>query len=190
MADWLDEADRDEEDSASESRKQDAFECDLGKLFPNATGTDELFLGITRLLQRYLPIRKGLLALAGDDQTRYVVTTTWNDGRSRQNLSLWLPGPSSLIAMVAEDGRCYTQEFCELFSGSLFERNLLLDADSQSFVLHPLRTAGTTVGVIGYSSDEPSAFVDAGDRFLRQIAEQLAERIAWRKLLSMNLQKA
>lgn len=182
MTEWLEDPDHAGEQPPC------GFDCDLEKLFPKSASPDELFLGITRLLQRYLPIRKGMLALAGEDHTRYVVTATWNNGRSRQNLSLWLPGQSSLIAIVAEDGRSYSQQFCDLFSGSLFERNLLLDTDATSFILHPLRTGGNTVGVIGYSSPDPDAFVDADDRFLRQIAEQLAVRIARRRLIGQSVQ--
>ena len=93
-----------------------------------------------------------------DDNRHLAAVTTWHNGSVRNGLSVNLPPESSLFEKVAEHGRVYTEDYCAGFSGNFFERKLLLGDDSRSFVVQPLKTDGKVVGLIGYSSEEPTAF--------------------------------
>ena len=81
---------------------------------------------------------------------------------------------------VLEDGQIYTEDFCGSFSRNFFERKLLLSDDSRSFAIRPLKANGETVGLIGYSSEDPTAFAmfEQGetDYVTEKFAQALHER--------------
>lgn len=118
----------------------------------------ELFLGLTDNLSRHIEINRGVLILRRRDTGRLAAYTIWNNGQSREGLRINLPEATSLFEKVAEDGMVYSENFCDLFSGNFFERKLLLDDYSQSFVVVPLKSAGEVVGLIAYSSEQTTAF--------------------------------
>ncbi len=66
---------------------------------------------------------------------------------------------------MIEDGNLYTESFSDSFSGNFFEQKLLLDPLSQSFALKPLKVEGEVVGMVGFSSHNPTAFalLEEGD---------------------------
>lgn len=118
-----------------------------------------IFLRFTRELQRVYDITKGFLAIREGDMTRFLAVATFSNGTVRKNLSLKLPSAPSLFEKVADDGKLYTESFAELCDGNLIERRLLLDDDTRAFMLRPLKFDGRVVGLLGYSSDNPDAFV-------------------------------
>jgi GAF domain-containing protein len=137
-----------------------------------------IFAEFTRALQREYDIKKGFLALKEGSRTRLLAVATWNRGQARKNLSLRLPSSSSLFDKVTEDGRIYTESFAELFDGNMIERRLLIDDDTQSFMLRPLIFDGHVVALLGYSSDSPHAFVTFEEGQLDPLIDRLAEAIA------------
>ncbi|MCK4371845.1 MAG: GAF domain-containing protein, partial [candidate division Zixibacteria bacterium] len=96
---------------------------------------------------------------------------------ARDGLRLNLPVDASLFEKVAEQGHIYTEDFCESFSGNFFERKLLLDDDSRSFVLQPLKSDGRVLGLLGYSSRKPMAFVTFEEGALDDICNRLGSII-------------
>jgi transcriptional regulator with GAF, ATPase, and Fis domain len=144
----------------------------------------ELFLGLTDNLSRHIEINRGVLILRRPDTGRLAAYTIWNNGQSRDGLRINLPEATSLFEKVAEDGLVYSENFCDLFSGNFFERKLLLDDYSQSFVVVPLKSEGEVVGLIAYSSEQTTAFtvVENGcldgiaGRFGTVIEKKLASR--------------
>ncbi|UCC44681.1 MAG: hypothetical protein JSU65_01770 [Candidatus Zixiibacteriota bacterium] len=154
------------------------WDLDLSACFPDETDISELFIRLTAILQKEIPIRKGLLAVRGVGSTHFVATATVGERKTRRNLSLVLPRVSSLFEKVAETGTTYTEACVEFFSGNSFEKNLLLDDNSNSFVLVPLRHEAHTVAIMGYSSDEPTAFALFEEELLAKIVPQLSARIA------------
>lgn len=131
---------------------------DLDRLAGNGADLPELFFELTRELRKKYAINKGVLVVRRDDTRGLAAVSTWFNGTRRDGLTVNLPAESSLFEKVAEDGRVYTEDFCDSFSGNFFERKLLLEDQSRSFVVQPLKSEGEVVGLLGYSSEEPTAF--------------------------------
>ena len=139
---------------------------------------DETFLQFTKSLETEYDIRKGLLALRDTDHVRFLIVATFNQRKVRKNLSLKLPLTSSLFEKVAEHGRIHTESFTELFDGNSIERRLLLDDSSRSFMLRPLKHEGQVFALLGYSSENPDAFVMFEEGLLDPIIDRFAAAIA------------
>jgi transcriptional regulator with GAF, ATPase, and Fis domain len=135
------------------------------------------FLDLTRQLQDKFEISRGLLLVREKGSTQFVAVSTWSKCKTRKNLTLRVPGVSSLFEKVAESGQVYSESFCDLFSGNSFERNLLLSPEAQSFVLQPLKFEGEVVGLIGYSSNSSCAFATFEEGLLTGIADQFAQLV-------------
>ncbi len=118
----------------------------------------EIFFEFTRQLSSEFSINKGVLLLRPDAGSPLAAVSTWNDGQTRQGLAIKLPSNSSLFEQVVRQGQVYTDNFCAAFSGNFFEKKLLLEEDSRSFVLQPLKHDGEVIGLLGFSSDEATAF--------------------------------
>lgn len=150
----------------------------------SAPDPPDLFLRHTRILQRKYPISKGLLVIREKRGTRFIATATFSEQHTRANLNLRLPSESSLFDKVAEGGVVYSENCCEFFSGNRFERNLLLNWDSASFVIVPLKHGSRVVGILAYSSDQPEAFASFENDLTAQISTRLAQSIAGRTVVS------
>lgn len=137
----------------------------------------EAFHTLTDQLLKEYDIDKGVLVLRPDAGRQLAAVSTWHRGIMRDGLRLNLPIETSLFEKVAEQGHVYTEDFCESFSGNFFERKLLLDDDSRSFVLQPLKCEGRVLGLLGYSSRKPMAFVTFEEGALDAICKQLGSII-------------
>jgi len=154
----------------------------LDKLLAGASDPRETFSEFSRLLENEFDIRKGFLALRENDGTRFLAVSSWKKGGQRRRLSLRLPSASSLFEKVAETGQIYSETFAEFFDGNSVERNLLFDDETVSFVLRPLKYDARVVGLIGYSSDKPDAFVTIQDGQLDPAFDRLAAYLGTRQL--------
>jgi hypothetical protein len=132
------------------------------------------FSEFSRLMESTFDIRKGFLALREENQTRFLAIASWKKGGERRSLSLLLPQTPSLFEKVAETGQIYSETFAEFFDGNRIERSLLFDDDTVSFMLRPLKHEARVVGLIGYSSDIPDAFVTIEDGHLDPAFDRLA----------------
>ena len=132
------------------------------------------FSEFSRLVESAFTIRKGFLALREENQTRFLAIASWKKGGERRSLSLLLPQTASLFERVAETGQIYSEAFAEFFDGNRIERSLLFDHDTVSFMLRPLKHDARVVGLIGYSSDLPDAFVTIEDGRLDPAFDRLA----------------
>ncbi len=150
----------------------------LDSVLQTQESPQKIFSELTNILQRKYDIRKGMLALRHGDQTQFLAVATWNRGKSKKNLSLRLPTRASLFEKVAEHGQIYSETFAELFDGNLIEKHLLLDDETQSFVLRPLKHEAQVVALLGYSSDNPNAFVTFEEGFPDPFIERFAALIA------------
>jgi hypothetical protein len=117
------------------------------------------FAHLTKELRRKVPVDRCVLILKKDIDSRLAAVASWDHGILNDGLAINLPHDNSLFDKVGEDGRLYTENFCTSFSGNFFERKLLIDGNSQSFALQPLRHDGHLVGLVGMSSEKPMAFV-------------------------------
>lgn len=146
------------DDKGNGSAKSHTWRSDLAASLPEAAEPSEVFFELTRRLSSRFYISRGVLVLSSDGGKSLAAVSTWNDGQTRDGLYIKLPSDSSLFEQVTTHGRIYTEDFCENFSGNFFERKLLIDDESKSFLLQPLKHEGEILGLIGYSSDEPTAF--------------------------------
>jgi transcriptional regulator with GAF, ATPase, and Fis domain len=153
------------------------FHYDIDQKWPSDADLSDIFVGLTRKLQDYYLINRGIFLLKEKDATCFMAISTWNNGKTRKNLCLHIPPVSSLFEKVAEHGQVYSESFCQLFSGNSFERNLLIDDTAQSYVLQPLKLDGDVVGLIAYSSEDPTVFTTFEDGALERVAQQLAARV-------------
>lgn len=168
MCAWHPESDKfDQEDSSL-----DEFIIDLA--FDPEADLSDIFIELTRKLQQWFHIDRGLLLIREAGSTRFIATSTFSGQKIRKNLSLRIPVPSSLFEKVAEQGESFSENFCDLFSGNSFEKKLLMDDDAQSYILLPLKHDGEVVGLLGYSSRTPLAFTI----FERLVSERLAGWLA------------
>jgi len=151
---------------------------DTGRLSADGLDLSEIFFRVTRELRKKYNISKGVLVVRHDQAERLAAISTWNNGATRDGLAVNLPHDSSLFEKVAENGVVYTEDFCDSFSGNFFERKLLLDDASRSFVVQPLKLDGEVVGLLGYSSLEPTAFAMFEEGAMEDVATDLAGIIA------------
>ena len=156
----------------------DDYAINLNTRFPDGMDMSELFIKLTQDLQASFAISKGLLVIRENDTTQFIATASFSERKTRKNLSLRIPSVSSLFEKVAEGGTLYSENCSEFFSGNSFERNLLMDNNSRSFILQPLKYEGQVVGILGYSSDEVSAFTVFETGLLDTVAGLLASRIS------------
>lgn len=148
--------------------------AELRQSLEGAVDPRAAFAQFSRLLERLLEIRKGFLALREGNQTRFLAIASWKDDGTQRTLSLRLPQAASFFEKVAEHGQLYSESITQFFDGNTVERRLLFDEDTVSFMLRPLKYDGQLVGLLGYSSDVPEAFVTVESGQLDPAFEQLA----------------
>ncbi len=150
----------------------------LKELARRGENLSEIFFELTRYLTETYAIDRGVLILRQEQPCRLSAVSTWKDGLGCDGLELRLPSDSSLFEQVARHGQVYTEQFCGAFSGNFFERRLLLNKDSRSFVVQPLRSEGCVVGLLAYSSESVAAFTMFEEGALDGIAAELGFVIA------------
>lgn len=148
---------------------------DLCRIVGNPDDQLTTFDSFSRLLETKFEIKKGFLALRAGNQTRFLAVASWKKDKVRKKLSLTLPNSSSLFEKVAESGQIFAENFASLFDGNFIERQLLMDDSTQSFMLRPLKHEGRVVGLIGYSSDFPDAFVTIQEGYLDDAFDSLGD---------------
>ncbi len=153
-----------------------------GELGEPSNGLSQAFDNLTRELRKKYEINRGVLVVRRHDNQRLAAVSTWNEGSIRDGLAISLPREPSLFEKVAETGEVYTENFCDAFSGNFFERKLLLDDDSRSFVVQPLKVDSEVCGVLAYSSVKPTAFTMFEEGAAERTARSFASTI--RTLLS------
>jgi GAF domain-containing protein len=141
----------------------------------------EIFTRFTEHLERVYAIDRGFLAVREGDHAQFTAVASWQQGRERRNLTLQLPSQGSLLQKVAEDGQVFAETFAELYDGNMIERRLLMDDETQSFMLRPLKHEGRVVAMLAYSSNDSDAFAAFNEQLLDPVFNQLAEAIARRQ---------
>jgi transcriptional regulator with GAF, ATPase, and Fis domain len=145
--------------------------------FDPKAGLSDIFLELTRQLQEVFEINRGLLAIRESGSTQFLATATFSQRKTRKNLSLRIPEESSLFGKVAEQREIYADEFFDLFSGNSIEQKLLVDDDTRSYVVLPIKRDGEVVGLLGYSSETPLAFAALEQAGIERLTQPLADLI-------------
>ena len=156
--------------------KQTSFE--FGSELPQKSSLSEIFNELTRRLKTKFDIDRGVFIVRTKKDDKFSAISTWNEGKVRSNISINVSIEPSLFEKVAENGIVFTDSFTGEFSGNFFERRLLLDDGSQSYVLQPLKHEGQVVGMLGYSSIVPTAFSTFEEGILDNVAGELGEIIS------------
>ncbi len=154
---------------------------DLEQAFAHQQDPSEMFFEMIDSLKERYTLNKCVLILKHGQEDLSAIST-WSNGLRQDGLALNLPHKESLFEKALEDGRLYTENFSGLFSGNFFERKLLLDEQSRSFALRPLKSEGQVVGLVGFSSKNPTAFalMEDGDsvEILNRFADKLYKQIS------------
>lgn len=156
----------------------DRLATDLDQLLGDGPDPRTLFNGLSRSLLQEFDIAKGFLALREGDQTRFLAIATFREGRTQKSLSLRLPNVSSLFEKVSESGQIYSENFAALFDGNYMERSLLIDDDTASFMLRPLKHNAKVVALMGYSSHTSEAFVAFEEGLLDSVFDRVGAYLA------------
>jgi len=149
----------------------------LGSIASDDISLSELVRNITGKLKESFDINRALLVVRQNDGEPFSAVSSWHDGDLLDGLKLSLPKNSSLFEDVAENRITYTETYSGSFSGNFFEKKLLLDESSKAFLLQPIRYKGQTVGILGFSSENPTAFTLFEEGLLNQITDELGEVI-------------
>ncbi|MFH1373784.1 MAG: GAF domain-containing protein [bacterium] len=161
-----------------ECKSVDSQKFNLKELARRGESLSVIFFELTRYLTETYAIDKGVLILRQEQPCRLSAVSTWKDGLGCDGLELRLPSDSSLFEQVAQHGQVYTEQFCGAFSGNFYEHRLLLNKDSRSFVVQPLRSEGCVVGLLAYSSENVAAFTMFEEGALDDFAAELGFVIA------------
>lgn len=137
----------------------------------------EMFFEIIEFLKERYTLNKSVLIIKNENAALSAIST-WTNGFRQDGLTLNLPHKESLFERVIDDGRIYTDSFVSSFCGNFFEKKLLLDDDSRSYALKPLKSNGKLVGIIGFSSKNPTAFSLMEDGDSSDLLDQFADRLA------------
>ena len=154
------------------------FESD----FSEDAKISELFFELTRRLEVKYEINKGVLVLRNNNDDAFSAVSTWQNGELLDGLAISLPTEPSLFEQVALDGHVFSDSYCGIFSGNFFEKKLLLDEKTKSYVLHPLKYEGKIIGMLGYSSESESAFSMIEEGSLIEVTAEFAEIIRQKML--------
>jgi hypothetical protein len=133
--------------------------CEFEQALDRPSDLAALFVNLSRELQQEYEIKKGFMALRDGNYTRFLAVARFKAGGPCKKLSLKLPSVDSLFEKVAESGQVFADNYAELFDGNRMEKRLLIDDDTVSYLLRPLKYEGRVVGLIGYSSDQPGTFI-------------------------------
>jgi hypothetical protein len=155
------------------------FQCTVNRLeaAPAEDNLSRAFASLTKNIVRKFPVTRGVLVVRDHKGLGLTALATWRAGSETRNLKLRLPDAESLFEKVAEDGRLFSENYCGCFSGNSLEGRMLLSKDSRSYFLQPLKHSGRVVGLYGFSSEDPDAFVTVEDGLLHELAEELIARI-------------
>ena len=171
---WENDMDRQEQGF---TEAVDRIAADLDQILSDRPDPRTMFNGLSRSLLQEFEIKKGFLALREDDQTRFLAVAAWKEDKTRKNLSLRLPNISSLFEKVAESGQIYSENFAALFDGNYMERQLLIDDDTASFMLRPLKYEAKVVALIGYSSEASEAFMAFEEGMLDSVFDRVGAHL-------------
>ena len=120
----------------------------------------DLFNEHIKNIQEEIPINKAVLLLNHNHTGVLAAISTWDNGHLHNGLSIKLPSESSLFEKVVLTGKSYQSKNCSEFEGNFFEKKLLLNEQSNSFLLQPLKVNNQVIALIGYSSCESDIFDD------------------------------
>lgn len=147
------------------------------ELLRDEVNPETAFKRLTVELQRDHDISRGFLALRESDSARFLAVARFTESGTLKSLSLRVPLINSLFEKVAEDGGMYIDSFAEWFDGNTIEHRLLVGDSTKSFLLRPLKHDTHLIGLIGYSSDHPDAFVTFENGLLDPVIACLSKTI-------------
>ena len=149
----------------------------FGSINSNEIRLPDLVKNIANRLRESFDINRALLVVRKNDTEPFSAVSSWHNGNLLDGLKLSLPKNTSLFENVADNRVTYSETYSGTFSGNFFEKKLLLDETSSSFLLQPIRYKGQTVGILGFSSENPTAFTMFEEGVLNKITDELGEVI-------------
>ncbi len=137
----------------------------------------DLFNKHVKNIQEKIPINKAVLLLNHYHTGMLAAISTWENGHLHDGLSIKLPSESSLFEKVISTGKNYQSNNCLEFEGNFFEKKLLLNEQSSSFLLQPLTVNDQVVALIGYSFCKSDIFDDKNIINKFEISQKFSSQI-------------
>ena len=149
--------------------------------FKNTSNPDtkisDIFFDFTEWYNSQYKINKSVLVLRSMTDLSLSAVSTWEDGARRDGLTLRLPMENSLFEQVIGNGKTFHALLSDDFSGNFFEKKLLLNNSTKSYILQPLKYKNDIIGLIGFSSDSTEIYSDDKKSIFSETSSKLAEII-------------
>jgi len=137
----------------------------------------ELFFDFTEWYRGQYNISKSVLVLKSMSDYSLSAVSTWENGAKRDGLTIRLPLEHSLFEKVINEGKTYLSQLSDDFTGNFFEKKLLMNENTRSFVLQPLKCKDDVIGLIGFSSESSDIFNEEKQSLFEETSVKLAEVI-------------
>ncbi len=159
------------------NRLRDVFAGSFDSLFKSNQNLYQLFFSIVKKLNKFFSLSRAILVVRSPKDNNLKVIALKGQKIARQGLALTLPEKNSLLYNVCECCKMYTQNFPTHFEGNFIEKKLLIDDETSSIAICPIRNNGSIHGLLCLASPIIYAFDMFGQGFLDSVLEQFGRRI-------------
>jgi len=160
-----------------ENRLSNVFAGSFNSLFKSNQNLYQLFFSFIKKLNKFFSLSKAILVVRSPRDNNLKVVALKGQKSIRQGLALSLPEKNSLLYNVFDDCEIYTQNFPKDFEGNFVEKKLLIDNETSSIAVCPIRNDDSTHGLLCLASPIIYAFDMFGEGFLDSVLEQFGKRI-------------
>lgn len=163
----------------SEKRSRDCgrritnvFLKSFGVLFKKPQSIHLTFFSLIKKLNRFFSLSRAILVVRSlrDDSLKVVAIKGRKE--SREGLALTLPEKGSLFYRVFTTKAPYCENYPDGFPGNFIEKKLLLDGDTGSIAICPIKHDGTVHGLLCLASPVLYAFGMFENGFLDAVLER------------------
>lgn len=152
----------------------DIFLKSFGSLFKNHKSVHELFFSLIKKLNKFFSLSKAILVVHSAKDNTLKVIAMKGRRRSWQGLALSLPEKDSLLYKIFRGKKIYSQNYPDVFGGNFIEKKLLLDTDTCSIVICPIKSNGSIHGLLCLTSPMLYAFGMFEEGFLEGVLERFS----------------
>jgi len=150
-------------------------------LISQSESVPKMFHLLTGKLSKFFSISRAVLIAFSHRENSLKAIAMKDHQIIGDGLALTLPRQDSLLYDVFDNGSVYLENYPGAFDGNFFERKLLLDDDTKSLVIIPLRFEDNIRGLICYSSPIAYAFsmIEEGllDRVFEKFGASLTKKL-------------
>ena len=132
----------------------------------------KLFFLLTKKLSKFFSISRASLIVHSKLDGKLKAIAMKGDKGAHEGLALTLPEQNSLLYNILESGVPYIENYPQQFPGNFIEEKILIDSDTRSLAVLPIKDNGTLGGLICFASPVPYAFTMLEDGLLDDLMEK------------------